>query len=144
MFSALGIPVALAVPAIATRVTSQRPMIVGFAALYVVGFTGMLAGPASSLWIWVLVVGVGMGSFPLALTLLALRTRTAEVTAALSAFGQSAGYLIAGAGPIVVGVLYSATGGWTVPFVLLFAVIAAQVATGWYAAGDRYLEDELA
>ncbi|WP_405145592.1 MFS transporter [Sphaerisporangium sp. NBC_01403] len=144
VFSALGIPVALAVPAIAARVTSQRPMIVGFAALYVVGFTGMLAGPASSLWIWVLVVGVGMGSFPLALTLLALRTRTAEVTAALSAFGQSAGYLIAGAGPIVVGVLYSATGGWTVPFVLLFAVIAAQVVTGWYAAGDRYLEDELA
>jgi MFS transporter, CP family, cyanate transporter len=144
VFSALGIPVALAVPAIAARVTSQRPMILGFAVLYVAGFTGMLAGPASTLWIWVLVVGVGMGSFPLALTLLALRTRTPEVTAALSAFGQSTGYLIAGAGPLVVGVLYSATGGWTLPFALLFVVIAAQVLTGWYAAGDRYLEDELA
>ncbi|MFC4589489.1 CynX/NimT family MFS transporter [Sphaerisporangium corydalis] len=144
VFAALGIPVALAVPAIAARTAGQRPMIVGFAALYVVGFAGMLAAPVSTLWIWVMVVGVGMGSFPLALTLLALRTRRAEVTAALSAFGQSTGYLIAGAGPIVVGVLYSASGGWALPFALLFAVIAAQVVTGWYAAGDRYLEDELA
>ncbi|GAA3807849.1 CynX/NimT family MFS transporter [Sphaerisporangium flaviroseum] len=144
LFSALGIPVALAVPAIAARAASQRPLIVGFSLLYLVGFTGMLIGPVSTLWIWVTVVGVGMGSFPLALTLLALRTRTAEVTAALSAFGQSAGYLIAGAGPLVVGMLYSATGGWAVPFALLFVVVGAQVLTGWYAAGDRYLEDELA
>ncbi|WP_248958875.1 CynX/NimT family MFS transporter [Sphaerisporangium perillae] len=142
VFSALGIPVSLAVPAIAARVRDQRPMVAGLALLYVAGFTGMLVGPAATLWIWVLVVGVGMGSFPLALTMFALRTRTAEVTSALSAFAQSTGYLIAGAGPLVVGVLYSATGGWTLPFVLLFAVIVAQVLTGWYAAGDRYLEDE--
>lgn len=143
VFSAVGIPVALAVPAIAARLANQRPMILGFAALYVVGFTGLLSGPTPTLWIWLLVIGVGMGSFPLALTLLAVRTRTPEVTSALSAFGQSAGYLIAGAGPLMVGLLYSATSGWTLPFLLMFAVVAAQVLTGWYAAGDRYLEDEL-
>ncbi|GII87231.1 MFS transporter [Sphaerisporangium siamense] len=142
VFSALGIPVALAVPAVAARLGNQRPMIAGFAVLYVLGFAGLLAGPSALLWPSVVLIGVGMGSFPFALTLLTLRTRTADATAALSAFGQSVGYLISGAGPIVVGVLYSATGGWTLPFVLLFAVVAAQVLTGWYAAGNRMLEDE--
>ncbi|WP_214412369.1 CynX/NimT family MFS transporter [Sphaerisporangium fuscum] len=144
VFSALGIPVSVVVPAVAARMKSQRPMVIGLVVLYVIGFAGMLAAPVSTMWVWILAVGVGMGSFPMALTLLALRTRTPELTGALSAFGQSVGYLIAGAGPIVVGVLYSATGGWTLPFALLFAVVAAQALTGWYAAGDRYVEDDLA
>ncbi|MFC4531945.1 CynX/NimT family MFS transporter [Sphaerisporangium dianthi] len=142
VFTALGIPVSLVVPVIAARVTGQRPMVVGLGLLYAVGFAGMLWAPASALWVFLLLTGVAMGSFPLALTLFALRTRTAEATSALSAFAQSAGYLIAGAGPLAVGVLYSATGGWTLPFALLFAVVAAHIVTGWHAAGDRYLEDE--
>jgi CP family cyanate transporter-like MFS transporter len=144
VFSAIGIPVSLVVPAIAARLAGQRPMVIGLVVLYAAGFVGMLFAPVSTMWVWVLLVAVGMGSFPLALTLLALRTRTPEATAALSAFGQSVGYLIAGAGPLVVGILYSATGGWLLPFALLFAVIVAQAFTGWYAAGDRYLEDDLA
>ncbi|MFD0471508.1 hypothetical protein ACFQ0B_26770 [Nonomuraea thailandensis] len=87
-------------------------------------------------------VAVGMGSFPLALMMLALRTRTPETTAALSAFGQSAGYLISGAGPLLVGVLREATGGWAVPYTLIFVVLAAQLLTGLYAGRNRYLEDE--
>ncbi|MGW4636914.1 CynX/NimT family MFS transporter [Sphaerisporangium sp. NPDC004334] len=142
VFTALGIPVSLAVPVLAARVTGRRPMVAGLGLLYLVGLSGMLWAPVSALWVFVMLTGVAMGSFPLALTLFALRTRTAEATQALSAFAQSVGYLIAGAGPLAVGVLYSATGGWTLPFTLLFAVVAAHILTGWYAAGDRYLEDE--
>ncbi|GII81061.1 MFS transporter [Sphaerisporangium rufum] len=143
VFAALGIPVALAVPALTARF-GGRPLVAGFVVLYVIGFAGMAAGPAATLMVWVMVVGVAMGSFPLALTLFPLRTRTAERTGALSAFAQSVGYLIAGAGPLAVGVLYSWTGGWNAPFALLFAVVAAHLLTGWYASGERYLEDELA
>ncbi|GGL00294.1 MFS transporter [Sphaerisporangium melleum] len=141
VFTALGIPVSLAVPALATRLHPRR-MVLGLTVLYVLGFAGLLAGPVAAIWPSLLAIGVAMGSFPLALTLFALRTRTAEGTAALSAFAQSAGYLMAGAGPLAVGVLYSATGGWALPFTLLFAVLAAHALTGWYAAGDRQLEDE--
>ncbi|GLX00729.1 MFS transporter [Microtetraspora sp. NBRC 16547] len=140
VFTGLGIPISMLVPALAARMSDQRLLVIAFGAAYVIGFAGLLTGKA--LWAWTIVVGVGMGSFPLALAMLALRARTAEATAALSAFGQSAGYLIAGAGPLAVGVLYEVSGGWTIPFVLLFAVVAAQMVAGWYAGAQRVIEDE--
>lgn len=142
IFTALNIPVSMVVPAIATRFRDQRPVVVGLVAFYVVGFAGLWAGPASLALLWVAFVAVGMGSFPLALMMLAARTRTPEKTAALSAFGQSVGYLIAGAGPLLVGVLHDATGGWSVPYAMMFAVVAVQLVTGLYAGRERYLEDE--
>ncbi|WP_371784034.1 CynX/NimT family MFS transporter [Streptosporangium subroseum] len=142
VFTAIGIPVSLVVPWISSKFADQLPMVVAFVAFYTVGFLGLWLAPASLAWIFALLVGVGMGSFPLALTMLALRTRTPEATAALSAFGQSTGYLIAGAGPLLIGVLYESTGNWTLPFLLLLAVIAVQLVAGWYAGRSRYLEDE--
>ncbi|GAA2404971.1 CynX/NimT family MFS transporter [Nonomuraea africana] len=142
VFTALSIPVSLVLPSLATRFRDQRPVVAGLVAFYVIGFLGLWFAPSSTAWVWVLFVGIGMGSFPLALTMLALRTRTAATTAALSAFGQSVGYLIAGAGPLLVGVLYEATGGWHVPYVMMLVVVGIQLFTGWYAGGDRYLEDE--
>nr|BFE82096.1 hypothetical protein GCM10020093_046970 [Planobispora longispora] len=143
VFTAIGIPVSMIVPSVAARFADQRPAVAAFAAFYVTGFLGLWLAPVSWAWAFVALVGIGMGS-PLALTMLALRTRIPEATAALSAFGQSAGYLIAGAGPLVVGVMHEATGGWTAPFLLLFAVVAVQLAVGLYAGRARYLEDERA
>ena len=37
--------------------------------------------------------------------------------ASLSGFAQSAGYLVASAGPLEVGLLHTATGSWDTPFV---------------------------
>ena len=111
-------------PVIAARFRDQRPVVVGLVVAYAIGFAGLWAAPASTAPIWVGFVAIGMGSFPLALMMLALRTRTPEATAGLSAFGQSAGYLIAGAGPLLVGVLREASGGWAVPYTLIFAVLA--------------------
>nr|WP_229805617.1 MFS transporter [Microbispora rosea] len=142
VFTGLGIPVSMAVPALATRMSGQRPMVIAFGVLYAAGFAGLLTGQA--LWAWSILVAVGGGTFPLALAMLALRTRTAAGTAALSAFGQSTGYFIAGAGPITFGLLHEVSGGWALPFGLLFAALAVQVVTGWYAAADRTLEDEIA
>jgi CP family cyanate transporter-like MFS transporter len=142
VFTAIGIPVSLFVPAIASRFTDQRPVVVAFVLFYTAGFSGLWLAPSSMAWIFASLVGIGMGSFPLALTMLAMRTRTPEATAALSAFGQSTGYLIAGAGPLVVGILHESSGGWTMPFLLLFAVVAAQLVAGWYAGRPGHLEDE--
>ncbi|MFG2077510.1 MFS transporter, CP family, cyanate transporter [Nonomuraea maritima] len=142
IFTALNIPVSMVVPAIGTRFRDQRPVVVALVFFYVLGFTGLWAGPASLALLWVSFVAVGMGSFPLALMMLAARTRTPEKTAALSAFGQSVGYLIAGAGPLLVGVLHDATGGWSLPYAMMFVVVAVQLVTGLYAGRERYLEDE--
>ncbi|MCA2219636.1 CynX/NimT family MFS transporter [Nonomuraea aurantiaca] len=142
VFTALSIPVSILVPVIASRFRDQRPVVVGLVACYAIGFAGLWLAPISTAAVWVTFVAIGMGSFPLALMMLALRTRTPETTAALSAFGQSAGYLIAGAGPLLVGVLHQMTGGWTLPYALMFAVLVVQLLTGLYAGRDRYLEDE--
>ncbi|GIH70193.1 hypothetical protein Mth01_24460 [Sphaerimonospora thailandensis] len=140
VFTGLGIPVSIVVPVLATRFRDQRPVMAGFVVCYLVGFAGLLTGHA--MWLWSIFVAVGMGSFPLALSMLALRTRTAAATAGLSAFGQSAGYLIAGVGPIAFGVLHEVGGGWALPFGLLFAAVGVQAVTGWYAGANRVLEDE--
>jgi CP family cyanate transporter-like MFS transporter len=143
VFTALSIPVSILVPVIASRFRDQRPVVVGLVAFYAAGFLGLWLAPISTAMVWVALVAVGMGSFPLALMMLALRTRTPESTAALSAFGQSAGYLIAGAGPLLVGLLHEWTGGWTLPYLLIFGVLAVQLLTGLYAGRERYLEDSV-
>lgn len=142
--AALSIPVSAVVPGLMGRMRSQRSVILGLTVCYAAGYAGMAVAPRAGAWIWVFLVGLGSAAFPVSLTLIALRTRTAPATAALSAFTQSIGYVIAGTGPLLVGVLHGADGTWGRSFVLLFALVAVMFATGWYAAGDRFLEDQLA
>lgn len=140
----LSIPVSAAVPALAARRPSQWPMVLLHAGCYAVAYTGMLtATDFAGGVLWAALVGVGSGAFPLALTMIALRTRTADATASLSAFAQSVGYVLAGGGPLLVGVLHGRTGGWSGAFVLLYAALAVMVVAGWYAAQPRSVEDEV-
>ena len=140
----LSIPVSAAVPALAARRPSQWPMVLFHAGCYAVAYTGMLtATDFAGGVLWAALVGVGSGAFPLALTMIALRTRTADATASLSAFAQSVGYVLAGGGPLLVGVLHGRSGGWSGAFVLLYAALAVMVVAGWYAAQPRFVEDEV-
>ena len=143
LLASLSIPVSVVVPSIAARLRTQRPLVAFHGACYALAYTGMLLAPAAGAWLWALLAGLAAGAFPLALTLIALRTRTADATASLSAFAQSVGYVLAGTGPVLVGVLHGASGGWGSSFVLLFATLVVLVVAGWQAACPRYVEDEL-
>jgi CP family cyanate transporter-like MFS transporter len=88
--------------------------------------------------------GIGGGTFPIALLLIGLRARTAATTAALSAFVQVIGYLVAGCGPLLFGALFGLTGSWALPIGVLFVALAATMASAWPSTTDRYLDDELA
>jgi CP family cyanate transporter-like MFS transporter len=124
-------------------VHDQTWLIIVLGACYPLGYVGLILAPAAGAWAWALLVGVGTTIFPLVLTLLGLRARTSQGTAALSGFTQSVGYLIAAVGPFGMGVLYDATGGWTVPLVGLCAVVVGQVAAGLMVARPSYIEDQL-
>jgi MFS transporter, CP family, cyanate transporter len=124
----------LAVPVLAHRRPSQRGLVVP-------GLIGTAAGLAGSLWaplgsapFWVLILGVSQGScLGLAIFFMLARAPDAAVAASLSAFAQSVGYLVASVGPLMVGLLHSATGSWNLPVALLLVLCAAELATGLLA-----------
>jgi len=71
----------------------------------------------------------------LGLTFIGLRTTNSGDAAALSGMAQCIGYLMATAGPMVLGALHEWRGGWTIPM-LLSAGIALFGAVMWMLAGS--------
>jgi CP family cyanate transporter-like MFS transporter len=45
-------------------------------------------------------------------------------------------------GPLLVGVLYQHTGGWTWPLLLMAGLLLPQMTVGWLAGRDRTIERE--
>jgi MFS transporter, CP family, cyanate transporter len=111
---------------------------------FVVAYAGLGLAPVGGAWVWMVLAGIGNGMFPLALTLIGLRSRSPESTGALSAFVQSIGYIIAGSGPLLFGVLYGATNSWVLPLCLLWISLACALLTGLVACRRVYVDDELA
>lgn len=141
--TAISIPTSFVLPSLAARMRNQSLLIAGLCLCFVVGYAGLIWRPASGAWVWASLIGLGTGTFPLFLTLIGLRSRTSDGTAALSGFTQSVGYLMAAIGPLTMGVLYDKTGSWTLPLLLLIALVVPQTITGIVVSRPRYLEDEL-
>jgi CP family cyanate transporter-like MFS transporter len=139
----IGIPLSALVPVLTVRPRAQRPLLLGFMACYVVGWTGLWVAPRTVPWLWMAVLSVAMASFPMLLTLIGLRARTPETTAALSTFVQSWGYIISAVGPLLVGVLLGATGSYAGMFVLVLAGVVLMTVTGWFMTRERYADDEV-
>ncbi|WP_211294938.1 CynX/NimT family MFS transporter [Novosphingobium guangzhouense] len=87
--------------------------------LLVVGTGGLLVAPLLSL-LWLVVCGLGAGmAMVTSLSLFSLRTAHHDQAARLSGMAQFIGYIGAAAGPLLVGILRDATGGWTPAFGVL-------------------------
>jgi CP family cyanate transporter-like MFS transporter len=142
VLSALGIPVSMIAPSVAPRY--HRRVIGVLGASYLVAYVGLAVAPVGGAWVWMVFTGIGSGMFPMALTLIGLRARSAETTAALAAFVQTIGYVVAGSGPLLFGVLYGLTNSWALPLGLLFVALALAVGSGWLACRPRFVDDELA
>jgi CP family cyanate transporter-like MFS transporter len=143
LIPAVGVPISFLVPTVSARLRNQSGVAVTLTALGFVGYSGLWIMPTTLPWLWVIVLGISQGVFPLALTLIGLRTRSAAGTIGLSSFGQSIGYLISIPGPIVVGALYGATGGWHLAIALLLVLLVPQGIAGVFAGRRRYVEDDL-
>ena len=141
--SVVVIPVNAVVPSLTVRQHWQRPLLLGFMACYAVGWTGLWLAPRSVPWLWMTILALGMGTFAMVLALLGMRARTPETVAALSTVTQGWGYVLAGTGPLLVGVLRGATGGYTGMFVVVGVATLGLTITGWLVTRDRYVDDEL-
>ncbi|RLP85746.1 MFS transporter [Micromonospora sp. CV4] len=140
--TALGVPIALLMPTVAGRLATLRPLVLGLTTASALAYLGLALAPHGAALLWVILLAIGQGAFPMILTTIGLRARTAEGTVALSAFAQSTGYVIAALGPMLVGILYEVTGGWTAPIGFLLVALAVQTAAGMAIARPRYVEDE--
>jgi CP family cyanate transporter-like MFS transporter len=134
----LGAPTSLVVPPLAARRGNQVGWALAVAVPTVIAIVGLIVAPSAAPVLWALLYGLGTGAaFPLSMTLVLQRSRDVAQTGRLSASAQSIGYLIAATGPLAVGLLHEATGGWTVSLVLLLVVLLAQAAVGVAAGRDR-------
>jgi CP family cyanate transporter-like MFS transporter len=141
VLSAIGIPVAMVVPNVPAR--HQRAVIITLGSCFAAAYLGLGVGPVGGAWLWMVLYGIGMGMFPVALVMIAQRTRTPATTAALSAFTQVIGYLVAGSGPLLFGVLYGLTGSWVLPLAILWISLGLSVVFGLLSCTPRYVDDEL-
>ncbi|WP_251096442.1 MFS transporter [Streptomyces sp. Caat 7-52] len=135
----IGIPFGLAVPVTAARLADQRPLVVTVIALKAAGLTGILLAPEHA-WAWTGLLGIGIGAgFPLAMTLLNLRSPDPVTAAGLSAMAQTGGYLLAGCGPVAIGLLHTLTGSWDTPLLLLIACTVPELLVGLVAGRPGFV-----
>jgi CP family cyanate transporter-like MFS transporter len=137
------VPINALVPALTVRPRLQRPLLLTFVGCYLAGWIGLWIAPTAVPWLWMLLLGMGAGAFAMVLTLMGLRARTPETTAAVSSVTQGFGYVVAGAAPIVVGVLRAPAGSYTAMFVLMLVTLAGMIASGWLVTRHCYVDDEL-
>ncbi|WP_435850131.1 CynX/NimT family MFS transporter [Streptomyces uncialis] len=141
---AMGVPLAFVIPRIATRLPHQGPIVAVLGVCGLAGYAGLYLAPASGAWAWALLLGIANCAFPLALTMVGMRAGTAAGVVKLSAFAQSAGYLLSIPGPLLVGVLYQHSGGWGLPIALMAGLMIPQITMGVLAGRNRTVESELA
>ncbi|GAA2049513.1 CynX/NimT family MFS transporter [Catenulispora yoronensis] len=123
---AINAPLSFIVPLTAAKMRSQRPLALGLGAVFALGFGALIVAPVALAYVAAVLIGIGMAAFPLVLTLIGLRGGTPTGTAALSAFSQSAGYLISAFGPIMFGILGHSLHSWTVPLAMMIVVVLVQ------------------
>ena len=133
----VGLIPSLTVPSLATRVRDQRLFVLAFVSVAAAGWLGVILAPTAAPYLWVALLGFGQNaSFPLALTLIVLRGSTITSTAGLSTLVQTVGYLVAAAGPLVIGAVHDITGSWTPALIVLLALLVPQLLVGLAAGRD--------
>ena len=76
-----------------------------------------------------------------ALALISLRSPGPARTDELSGMAQSAGFLIAAVGPVLIGAIHDASGAWSAPVFALLAATAVFGVFGWFASRDVTLPE---
>lgn len=130
VWSIAQIPAALLAPTLAERRKRWR-FWTGLTLLCgVAGTLGALLLPLPPVvgpWPWAALMGIGVGAgFPMGLTAIAWRTPDSAASAATSGLALGVGYISAGLGPLLMGVLIDATGGFAAAITVLLVAAAVQ------------------
>ncbi|MBD0671962.1 CynX/NimT family MFS transporter [Streptomyces sp. CBMA156] len=115
----------------------QRWTAAGASVVMAAGFAVLLSAPGLTAVACAL-LGLGSGvCLVLALSFQSERAGSAGEAAALAGMAQSVGYLVAAAGPLLLGILHDATDSWTLPLVVLVVLSTVMAGVGYGAGQDR-------
>jgi MFS transporter, CP family, cyanate transporter len=135
-----GAVTSLVIPVLAHRAADQRVLLIPTVLVSGAGIAAALYAPMSTAAFWMFVLGLGQGgALGLAVFFTMARAATPAIAASLSSLAQSAGYLLASTGPLLVGFLHTATGAWTVPIFLLLGLTGMELFAGYFAARGRII-----
>ncbi|PFG37286.1 CP family cyanate transporter-like MFS transporter [Flavimobilis soli] len=136
-FQALAVVGAIGAPVLMAKGVSTRVVLVGLAVLWVALPVGLLAAPGANV-VWMSCAGVAQGgNFTVLITIMARRARDGREMQRMSAFVQGCGYGIAATGPTLLGLVHTASGGWTVPLVVVLGALTVMAVAGLVVASAR-------
>jgi CP family cyanate transporter-like MFS transporter len=116
----------LMVATFAPRWSDRRIPLICFMLMGAAGFVCLIVAPQSLAWVAVICLGLGIGSvFPLTLILTLDHARQATQAGVLAAFVQGVGYMIAGAMPLLAGVLRDRLGNFDAAWIAMLAILLA-------------------
>ncbi len=116
---------------------SRRMMLGSSAVSALVGLLGLVAAPGAAA-VWAVALGLGLGStFTLLLTLPTDISDDPRAVGAIASMMLLIGYLMAAAGPFVLGVARDATGSFTVSLWVLVIVAGAMLPLIWTLTQQR-------
>ena len=128
----------LVTPALAERSHPRWLPMAGSVALTGFAYVGLAVAPDAGAPVWMVALGLGQGAaLSLALGAIVWLSSDPAHAARISTMAQGVGYLVAGTGPALVGVLHGWTHGWTLPLVVLLGLLVPQLATGVVATARR-------
>jgi CP family cyanate transporter-like MFS transporter len=131
-FTAVQIVAGLLMPIVSDRVRDLRLLLIPATIAAALGLVGIGVAPSAAPWFWAALIGFGQGSaFALALVLLVRFAATPHASGGLSAMGFLVGYGVASVGPLAMGALRDATGGFEVVWVVLAALMLPQLVICW-------------
>ncbi|HUZ54205.1 MAG TPA: MFS transporter [Streptosporangiaceae bacterium] len=134
---------ALLFPVLAHRIADQRKLAAISTLATGSGLAGAAFGPLGTAPWFMFLLGLGQGA-TLGLGIFYTMARAADpmISASLSAFAQGTGYLIASAGPLLIGLLHATSGGWALPVWTLLALAVLQLAAGWLAGRPKTINSD--
>ena len=131
----------LVVGLILSRLKDQRGIAILMALFWCTAVSGMVWFPQLAI-VWIALGGFGSGAaLILGLSFIALRTGSAHQAAALSGMAQSIGYLLAAAGPPLMGKIHDLSDNWSWPLLLCAALAIIMAIFGAYAGRPIQIYD---
>lgn len=135
LFMMSGLPTSLFCAQYMKWCRKDEVAMLGLTALYIIGLWAWLQASPTGIFIGCVSAGVAQGAMlPVALLLMAQKSSGAHEMLAISAMSQGIGYLVAGLGPIVFGLIHAYTGGWLLSFGFLFVILVLWAVGGVFSA----------